>query len=51
MAGKLEELEELIKFIYENVQYAEFNTKSEPSNVCGPEGEIIEEFEIAEKIM
>ena len=31
---------ELIKFIYENIQYAEFNTKSDYCHVCGYDGEI-----------
>ena len=34
-------LEELIKFIYENIQYAEFNTKSDYCHECGFDGEII----------
>ena len=34
-------LEELVKFIYENIQYAEFNTKSDYCQVCGYDGEII----------
>lgn len=37
----LEALEELVKFIYENIQYAEFNTKSDYCHVCGFDGEII----------
>lgn len=36
-----EVLEELVKFIYENIQYAEFNTKSDYCQVCGFDGEII----------
>lgn len=28
-------------FIYENIQYAEFNTKSDYCHVCGFDGEII----------
>lgn len=31
---------ELIKFIYENIQYAEINTKSDYCHVCGFDGEI-----------
>lgn len=31
----------LIKFIYEHIQYAEFNTKSDYCMVCGYDGEII----------
>ncbi len=34
-------LEEIVKFIYENIQYAEFNTKSDYCQVCGYDGEII----------
>ncbi|MCX4326345.1 MAG: anaerobic ribonucleoside-triphosphate reductase [Lachnospiraceae bacterium] len=34
-------LEDLVKFIYENIQYAEFNTKSDYCHVCGFDGEII----------
>lgn len=34
-------LEELIKFIYDNIQYAEFNTKSDYCHECGFDGEII----------
>ena len=33
-------LEETVKFIYENIQYAEFNTKSDYCHVCGFDGEI-----------
>lgn len=40
LVNNLEALEELIKFIYENVQYAEFNTRSDVCHVCGFEGEI-----------
>ncbi len=41
MEKNLKALEELIKFIYENIQYAEFNTKSDYCHVCGFDGEII----------
>lgn len=37
----LEAIEELVKFIYDNIQYAEFNTKSDYCHVCGYDGEII----------
>ena len=33
-------LETLIKYIYENIQYAEVNTKSDYCHVCGFDGEI-----------
>lgn len=41
MRHNLEALEELVKFIYDNIQYAEFNTKSDYCHVCGFDGEII----------
>ncbi len=41
MAKNLTALEELVKFIYDNIQYAEFNTKSDYCHVCGFDGEII----------
>ena len=41
MRHNLEALEELVKFIYDNIQYAEFNTKSDYCHVCGYDGEII----------
>ena len=41
MNHNLEALEDLVKFIYDNIQYAEFNTKSDYCHVCGFDGEII----------
>lgn len=41
MGNNLEALEEVVKFIYNNIQYAEFNTKSDYCQVCGFDGEII----------
>ena len=41
MRHNLEAMEEVVKFIYENIQYAEFNTKSDYCHVCGYDGEII----------
>ena len=41
MRHNLKALEELVKFIYDNIQYAEFNTKSDYCHVCGFDGEII----------
>jgi ribonucleoside-triphosphate reductase len=38
--NNLTALEELVKFIYENIQYAEFNTKSDYCLSCGFDGEI-----------
>jgi ribonucleoside-triphosphate reductase len=41
MRHNLKALEEIVKFIYDNIQYAEFNTKSDYCHVCGFDGEII----------
>lgn len=41
MAKNLEAMEEIVKFIYDNIQYAEFNTKSDYCRECGFDGEII----------
>ena len=41
MRNNLPALEELVKFIYHNIQYAEFNTKSDYCQVCGYDGEIM----------
>lgn len=41
LRNNLEALEEVVKFIYENIQYAEFNTKSDYCHICGYDGEII----------
>ena len=41
MRHNLEELEDVVRFIYDNIQYAEFNTKSDYCHVCGYDGEII----------
>lgn len=41
MSNNLEALESVVKFIYENIQYAEFNTKSDYCHICGFDGEII----------
>ena len=40
MQHNLDAMEEVVKFIYENVQYGEFNTKSDFCHVCGFDGEI-----------
>ncbi len=40
MRHNLEALEELVRFIYDNIQYAEFNTKSDYCHICGFDGEI-----------
>ncbi len=41
MVNNLKALENVVKFIYDNIQYAEFNTKSDYCHVCGFDGEII----------
>ena len=41
MNKNLEALETAVKFIYDNIQYAEFNTKSDYCHICGFDGEII----------
>ena len=41
MQHNLIALETAVKFIYDNIQYAEFNTKSDYCQVCGFDGEII----------
>ncbi|MCI8655769.1 MAG: anaerobic ribonucleoside-triphosphate reductase [Clostridia bacterium] len=41
MAKNLTALEDLVQFIYDNIQYAEFNTKSDYCHVCGYDGEIV----------
>ena len=41
MQNNLPALEEVVKYIYEHIQYAEFNTKSDYCHVCGYDGEII----------
>lgn len=41
MSKNIEALEQMITFIYENIQYAEFNTKSDYCHVCGFDGEIV----------
>ena len=41
MSKNIDALESVVKFIYDNIQYAEFNTKSDYCHVCGFDGEII----------
>ncbi len=41
MMKNLEAMKSVVKFIYNNIQYAEFNTKSDNCHVCGFDGEII----------
>ena len=40
MQNNIEALRSVVKFIYDNIQYAEFNTKSDYCHVCGYDGEI-----------
>ncbi len=41
MRNNLTAMEDVVRFIYDNIQYAEFNTKSDYCHVCGFDGEII----------
>ena len=41
MRHNLTALAEVVKYIYDNIQYAEFNTKSDYCQACGFDGEII----------
>ena len=41
MQKNIDALETAVKFIYDNIQYAEFNTKSDFCHECGFDGEII----------
>lgn len=41
MEHNLDALAEVVKFGYENIQYFEFNTKSDNCLVCGYSGEIL----------
>ena len=41
MRHNLSALKDLVRFIYDNIQYAEFNTKSDYCQVCGFDGEIV----------
>ena len=40
MRHNLEALEDVVRFVYDNIQYAEFNTKSDLCQVCGYDGEM-----------
>ena len=40
LLNNVEAVEEVIRFIYDNIQYGEFNTKSDYCHVCGFDGEI-----------
>lgn len=41
MRHNLDALAEVVRYIYDNIQYAEFNTKSDYCHICGYDGEII----------
>lgn len=41
MTHNIEALETMIRYIYENIMYAEFNTKSDYCHKCGFDGEIV----------
>ena len=41
MRHNLEALEDVVRYIYDNIQYAEFNTKSDYCQCCGYDGEIM----------
>ncbi len=41
MRHNLEALQDVVRFIYDNIQYAEFNTKSDYCHECGYDGEIV----------
>ncbi|BBF45362.1 ribonucleotide reductase of class III (anaerobic), large subunit [Lachnospiraceae bacterium KM106-2] len=41
MRHNIEALEEIVKYIYDHIQYAEFNTKSDYCHICGFDGEIV----------
>ena len=41
MQNNLEAMETVVRFIYDNIQYGEFNTKSDYCQECGFDGEII----------
>lgn len=40
MSHNLKALETIVKYIYDNIQYAEFNTKSDYCSACGFDGEM-----------
>lgn len=41
MSKNVKVIEDFVKFMYDNVQYAEFNTKLDYCQVCGYDGEIL----------
>ncbi len=40
ITGNLDALKTCVRFLYDNIQYAEFNTKDDVCNACGFHGEI-----------
>lgn len=40
LVNNVEAIEELVRFIYDNIQYAEFNTKTDFCHECGYDGEM-----------
>ena len=51
MRNNLDALAEVVRYIYDNIQYAEFNTKSDYCHVCGYDGEILINDTPADSIM
>lgn len=41
MTNNIEAVETLVRYIYDHIMYAEFNTKSDYCHVCGYDGEIV----------
>ncbi|ACZ01687.1 anaerobic ribonucleoside-triphosphate reductase [Streptobacillus moniliformis] len=41
MSKNIDALEEMVKYIYDNIQYAEFNTKTDYCHVCGFDEEMV----------
>lgn len=41
MAKNMEALRQMVSYIYDHIQYAEFNTKTDYCHVCGYDGEIV----------
>ena len=41
MSNNMEALSQMVSYIYDHIQYAEFNTKTDYCHVCGYDGEIV----------
>lgn len=41
MMQNIDVIKDIVQFMYDNIEYAEFNTKSDNCGVCGFEGEIL----------